>query len=125
MPPPTVPQLAFPVATHVALPFIARPAGNGSLTETFSASEGPALVIVIVYVALPPGVYVPDPSLLVAASADLARRASVSEPLADAPEARSVAVAVLISGSSIMPAANATGTVNVSLLAAPVSMRAP
>ena len=50
---------------------------------------------------------------------------SESEPLAVAPVATSVAVAVLTSGLAVMPAANATGTVNTSESPAPAPSVAP
>ena len=44
----SVPQLAVPVATHVGVAASVTPLGNGSLTVTPLALEGPALVNVIV-----------------------------------------------------------------------------
>ena len=122
--PVTVPQLDVPLATHVAFAVSVTPGGKGSLTVTSNASDGPLLAIVTVYVAVPPGVYTALPSVLVTVSTSVASSVSLSEPLAVIPLARSVAVAVLISGSVVMPAANATGTVNTIALPAPASTRA-
>ena len=61
---------------------------------------------------------------MVTASAATADSVSLSEPLAGG-EAGSFAVAVLTSGFADMPEANATGTVNTILLAAPAPMVAP
>lgn len=44
--PVTVPQVAMPFATHATLPVSVTPAGSGSLTVTFSASDVPVLVTV-------------------------------------------------------------------------------
>ena len=65
------------------------------------------------------------PSVFVTASATSSERASLSEADALAPDATSVADAVLTSGSVVMPAANATGTVNTTLLPAPAAIVAP
>ena len=54
--PVTVPHTATPAGTQVAVPLSVTPAGNGSFTVSASASDGPALVTLIVYVAVPPGV---------------------------------------------------------------------
>ena len=64
-------------------------------------------------------------SVLTIASADCASRVSLSEPLAVASDAKSVAVAVLMSGSSARLDANATGAVNTSESPAPVPSTAP
>ncbi len=61
------------------------------------------------------------PSVFVTSSVTFALRVSLSDPLAVLPgpdAARSVAFAVLTSGSVVMPEANCTGTVNTSLSAA-------
>ncbi len=73
---------------------------------------------------MPPGVYVALPSVLATASVTFDASVSLSEPLAVAPLATSVAVAVLTSGFVDMPDANATGAVNTSALPAPTLMRA-
>ena len=73
---------------------------------------------------MPPGVYIALPSVLVTASVTFAESVSLSEPLAVMPLATSVAVAVLISGFVVIPAAKATGTVNTIALAAPALTRA-
>jgi hypothetical protein len=52
----SVPQLALPLATHVAAALSVTSGGSVSLTETSRASVGPPLAITIVYVPLPPGV---------------------------------------------------------------------
>ena len=108
--PVTVPQFAVPLATQVAFALSVTPAGNGSESVTLFAFDGPALVTTTVYVAVPPGVYVALPSVLVTASAATAARASLSEPVAGA-DAGSVAVAVFTSGFVRRPAANETGAV--------------
>ncbi len=100
------------------------PAGSGSLTVTLSASVIPVFEIVTVYVAVPPGVYVALPSVLTTASVTLADSVSLSEPLAVAPVATSVALAVLTSGLANMPDANATGIVKTIVFAPPASTRA-
>ena len=56
MVPVTVPQVAVPAATQVAFAFSVTPAGNGSVTVTLVAFDGPAFVTTTVYVAVPPGV---------------------------------------------------------------------
>jgi hypothetical protein len=122
--PVTVPQFDAPAATQMALPVKVTPAGRGSATVTLFALDGPAFVTTTVYVVAPPGVYVGLPSVLVTASAATAARASLSEPLAGG-DAGSVDVAVLTRGFVTMPAANATGTVNVSELPAPAPTDAP
>ena len=82
--PVTVPQFDVPVATQVALALSVTPAGNGSDTVTLPAFDGPPLVTTTVYVALPPGVYVGLPSVLVTASAatPTARRCRSLSPAA-------------------------------------------
>ena len=74
---------------------------------------------------MPPGVYVALPSVLVTANETCGERASLSVPEPVAPESRSVAVAVLSSGSVVIAAANATGAVNTSELPAPAAICAP
>lgn len=64
-------------------------------------------------------------SVLATTSVTCAARVSLSEPEPVAPVGPSVALAVLTSGSVASPAAKATGTVNVSTLAAPATMTAP
>ena len=71
-----------------------------------------------------PGVYVVFPSDFVTNSETLSRSVSLSDPLAAFPLVASVAVAVLTSGFVVMPAANATGTLNTSEFPAPASTRA-
>jgi hypothetical protein len=78
--PVTVPQVAVPTAKHVAFAFRVTPAGNGSDTVTLVAFDGPVFVTTTVYVAIPPGVYVRLPSVLVTASAATAKAVAV-EPL--------------------------------------------
>ena len=65
------------------------------------------------------------PSLLVTASDTCGERASLSEPEPFAADGASDAVAVLTRGSVVMPAANATGAVNLSELPAPAAIDAP
>src|SRR5689334_4272964 len=101
------------------------PAGSESETLVSVASEGPALVATIVYVAPPPGVYVVLPSVFVTLSAACAESPSLSEPLPLAPDAASFAVAELTSGSSARSGANATGAVNTSVLPPPATIVAP
>ena len=72
-----------------------------------------------------PGTTLVTPSVLVIDRSACAASVSLSVALPPAPEARSLAVAVLRSGLSARLAANATGTVKVSRLAAPALMRAP
>ena len=118
--PVTAPQVAAPVGTHVAFALRVTPPGNGSETVTLLALEGPALVTVTVYVAIPPGVYVRLPSVLATASAATAASVAVG---GDRDGRRgSVAVAVFTSGLVIMPAENDTGAVKVSVLPAPAAM---
>ena len=64
------------------------------------------------------------PSVFATASVTLAASASLSDPFAVAPLARSVTVAVLTSGFVLIAAENATGTVNTSAFAPPASTRA-
>ncbi len=123
--PVTVPQLDVPFATHVAFAASVTPAGSGSVTVTFCASDSPVLDTVTVYVAVPPGVYVALPSVLATPSVTAAESVSLSLPLAVLPLARSVVFAVLTSGSVVIPAANATGIVKTIVLAPPASTRAP
>jgi hypothetical protein len=73
------------------------------------------LVSTIVYTALPPGVYVALPSLLVIASATSLSSVSTSLAIADAPLAASVAVAVLVIEAAVIALANCTGIVNASV----------
>ena len=87
--PVTVPQLAEPAATQVAFAVRVTPAGNGSESVTLPAFDGPAFVTTTVYVALPPGVYVALPSVLVTASAATAASVSLSDPVAAATPDRS------------------------------------
>ena len=108
--PVTVPQFAVPLAKQVAFALRFTPAGNGSESVTLFAFDGPALVTITLYVAMPPGVYVALPSVFVTASAATAARASLSEPVAGADDG-SVAVAVFTSGFVRRPAANETGAV--------------
>ena len=54
--PVTVPQFAVPAATQETLAVSVTPGGNASETIVFEASDGPAFVTTIVYVAVPPGV---------------------------------------------------------------------
>ena len=125
--PVTAPQVAVPLATQVAFAVSVTPAGSGSVIVMLVATDGPPLVTVTVYVALPPGVYVALPSVLTTLSDTVALRESVSVPVAVLPgpeDARSVAVAELMIGSATMLAANATGTVKTSLLAAPAPIDA-
>ena len=51
-----VPQFAVPLGVHVGVPVSVTPAGNGSDRTTELASDGPALLATMVYVAVPPGV---------------------------------------------------------------------
>ena len=76
--PVTVPQFATPLATQVAFALSVTPAGSGSDTVALIAFEGPALVTTTVYVAVPPGVYVALPSVLLTASAETGVSVSVS-----------------------------------------------
>ena len=46
--PVTVPHVAVPTATHVAFALRVTPAGNGSVTVTLLALDGPALLTVTV-----------------------------------------------------------------------------
>jgi hypothetical protein len=46
--PVTVPQLAVPAATHVALAVKVTPAGNGSVSVTLVAFDGPEFVTITV-----------------------------------------------------------------------------
>ncbi len=75
--------------------------------------------------AVPPGEYVALPSVLTTASETCAASVSESAPLAVAPVATSVAVAVLTSGLAVVPAAMATGTVKTSESPAPAPSVAP
>src|SRR4051812_47099185 len=109
--PDTVPQVAMPVGVHATVPVSVTPAGSASLTFTASASLMPPLVTVTWYVAVPPGVYDAEPSVFTTAIVTLGDRASLSEALAVAPDATSVTLTVLTSGSVVIAAANATGTV--------------
>ena len=122
--PVTVPQVAAPAGTQAAFADSVTPAGSGSVNVTLPALDGPALVTTIVYVAVPPGVYVALPSVFVTASAATAARASESEAVASG-DVGSLAVTVLTSGLVTIPAANATGAVNVRKLPAPAAMLAP
>src|SRR5262249_32298484 len=109
--PVTTPQLDVPLATHVAFAVSVTPGGNGSMTVTPGARDGPRVAPVAVWVGVPPGVSGALPSVLVTSSVSVASSASLSEPFAVIPLATSVAVAVLISGSVVIPAAKPTGTV--------------
>ena len=123
--PVTVPQRDDPLATQLALAPSVTPAGSASVTFTLSASERPVFTTVTVYVAVPPGVYVALPSVLVTASVTFDDSASLSLPFAVAPLAMSVAVAMLTSGSVDIPAAKATGMVKTIVLAPPATITAP
>ncbi len=76
--PVTVPQFAVPLAAHVAFAVSVNPAGSASVTVTLLAFDGPPLVTVTVYVAVPPGVYVALPSVLTTPSDTCAASVSVS-----------------------------------------------
>ena len=119
--PVTVPQVDEPLAKQVALADSVTPGGNTSDTVTSSASVRPVFVTVTVYVAAPPGVYVALPSVLMTPSVTAGESVSLSLPLAVLPLTRSVAVAVLTSGSVDIPGAKVTGTVNTSVFAPPAS----
>ena len=54
--PVTVPHVATPLATQEAFAVNVTPAGSESVSVRFVATEGPPLVTVTVYVAVPPGV---------------------------------------------------------------------
>src|SRR5215471_1313053 len=122
--PVTVPHVAVPVATQVAFAVKVTPGGSGSFSARLSASVGPAFVTVMMYVPVLPGVYVALLSVFVTAIAACAERVSLSDALPLAPDDASLAVTVLISGSSIMVGANVTGAVNVSRLPPPLIVAA-
>ena len=92
----TVPHVALPVATHVASADSVTPVGSGSLTVTLCASDGPAFVTTIVYVAVAPGVYVALASSLVTA------RSATSVTF------ETTLLALFAGSGSVMPAAFAT-----------------
>ena len=74
---------------------------------------------------MPPGTALVAPSDLVIERSACTARTSLSLALPVAFDARSFAVALLMSGLSARSAANATGTVNLMELAAPALIRAP
>ena len=122
--PVTAPQVDVPAATHVAFAESVTPAGSASVTVTLIASDTPVLVTVTVYVRRAARRVRRAAVGLDHRQRDVARSASLSEPLAVLPLVVSTAVAVLISGFVVRPAANATGTVNTRVFAPPASTRA-
>jgi hypothetical protein len=101
--PVTVPQVAVPAGVQVAGAVSVTPDGSRSVTVTFAAFDGPPLVTTMVYVAVPPGVYDNEPSLLVAPRLTTAAMESES-------------VAVLLPGfGSTTPAGGPTVAVLVSV----------
>src|SRR3954469_16306641 len=104
LPEPLAVQLPPPPPTHVQVPV--SDAGNVSATVAPDAFEGPALLAVIVYVTLPPGVAVVTPSVFVIDKSAL-------------PASVSLSVAELLPGvGSVTPAGDVTVAV---LLNVPVA----
>src|SRR3569833_2075426 len=123
--PVTVTQLAVPAATHVTGPRRRTPAGSGSSSVTSSASDSPVVASVGRYSAAAPGVYVALASVLASVSGGMTCSTSLSDAVWATGSSGSAAGALFTSGLAVMLAANATGSVSVTVLAAPAAMVAP